>query len=292
MDLAAPWPRRLYWWLDERFPPVAYSVLVLLFHASAVMVATTLGKGGRSAPAAAIVVWLAFLHLRLFDEHKDHAADAAAYPDRVLSRGLVTLPMLGRLAAVVVAVQAIVAAGLGASAFGTWFAAFAFSVAMRFEFGVGRWLSRRLVLYAVTHNPIVALLALFLHAASGAAWHPGFLWYVLFVSIASLGFELGRKIRLPGEEHAGVRSYTTDLGQAGARGLLLVVESASVACLAALGLTLGATPTVAFGVAVLVAIPGCLTATGRQPAKRVELGATLTLLLGLLGAAALAWSAP
>ena len=53
-----------------------------------------------------------------------------------------------------------------------------------------------------------------------------------------------------------------------------------------------AVPVVAAVGAVVAAFPGCWSAVGSRPSKRVELGATLTLLLGLVIATAAAWSAP
>jgi len=92
----APWSRRLLGWLLERFPPVVYTVLVVLFHGSAVLVAHAFGGGDRLAPTAAVVVWLFFLHLRIFDEHKDYAKDVAAYPDRLRPlKSVAFLPTFG-----------------------------------------------------------------------------------------------------------------------------------------------------------------------------------------------------
>ena len=282
MEAAKPWPGRLLGWLDERFPPAVYTVLVLLFHGSAVTVASTLGGGGRLAPAAAVVVWLFFLHLRIFDEHKDHAQDAVAYPDRLLSRGVVTLPELARLGAAAIAAQVLLSALLGLPALLAWGAAFLFSVAMRYEFGLGAWLKDHIVAYAVTHNPVVAGLALFLHAASGARWEMAFLWYVGVASFGSLAFEIGRKVRRPEEEHPGVASYTTELGQGGARALLVGTYLLTWACLSGLLYALGLPDPWPPLLGLLAVLPGAATALGQQPAKRVELGASLVLLVSFL----------
>jgi hypothetical protein len=280
VDGTLPLPTRLYGWLDERFPPVVYTVLVLLFYGSAVAVAVTSGGGGELAPLAAPVVWLSFLHLRIFDEHKDFANDVAAYPQRLLSRGVVTLPLLARVGLVAIACEAVLAGLLGPRAFVAWAAAAAFSVAMRFEFGVGPWLERHLVAYAITHNPIVALLAVFLHAATGAAWSWAFVAYVAVVSAGSLGFEIGRKTRRADEEHTGVPSYTTHLGQGRARGLLAAVHAATAVSVALTLSALHAGFATAVFVAALAAAPGLATVGSR--AKVVEAGASATLLCSLL----------
>ena len=92
--------RRLWGYVVERFPPVAYTVLVVLFSGSAFAIAGHLG--GVQVPIeteirAAVVVLLVFLHLRIMDEHKDAAGDLVAYPQRLLSRGVVTLPLLAKV---------------------------------------------------------------------------------------------------------------------------------------------------------------------------------------------------
>ena len=79
ISVSAPLPARVWAYLLERFPPAAYTVLVGLFTTSAV---TLVGRQTAVAPSfdvvlrAGAVVLLVFLHLRLMDEHKDHAADA------------------------------------------------------------------------------------------------------------------------------------------------------------------------------------------------------------------------
>ncbi|MCO4744049.1 MAG: hypothetical protein KC912_04625 [Proteobacteria bacterium] len=264
-------------WMVERFPPVTYTALVAAFAYGAGRLAIL--DGGSWSLLPAVVGWLFFLHLRIFDEHKDFEEDRVAYPDRVLSRGAITLAWLARLGLVILIAEALFASTAGLLAFGWWAAAFAFSVCMFFEFGLGAWLQQRLWLYAITHNPVVGLLAIYLYVASGPVVQPRFLGFVALASVSSLAVEVGRKLRLPDEEIAGVPSYTTELGQGGARavlGVLHVLTGVLAAWTAtAYGSEWG-------GLGLLVAVPGLLTVLGRQPAKRVELGASLSLLTGLL----------
>ncbi len=291
--MAMPVLRGLWAWAWERFPPVVYTVLVALFWGSGARVATALGGGGRLAPAAAVVVLLVFLHLRIMDEHKDYDRDVITHPDRVLSRGLVTLPVLARLGVLAVAVEALVAASLGGRAFAWWAATFAFTLSMRFDhdplgLGIRPWLERHMAVMAFTHNPVVVPLALFVHASTGAPWRWGYLWFAALSSAGLLAFEFGRKTRRPEEEIPGVPSYTSTLGQRGARALLAGVYAGLGIALAGLALALGRPPLVAALAAVLVPLPGLLTCPGRQPAKRVEGAASAVLLLAFLAAAWLA----
>ena len=279
--LARPAPVRIWAYLLERFPPVPYSFLVVLFFGSAGAVARALGGGGGEAWPGALVVLLVFFHLRVFDEHKDAEADAGAYPDRLLTQGVVTLSLLGSLAAGAIFVEAAVSVWLGKAAAIAWFATFAFTLAMRAEFGLGDWLRARMVLYALTHNPVTGLLAVYAWACTGAAWDTRFVAYIGFASFGSLAFEVGRKVRLPAEEVPGVESYTTALGRRGALGLLAGSYVLAALCVGWLvgpslvGLAVA-------GVPLIVAL-ATLLPLDRAPAKRVELGASL-YLLGSFGA--------
>ena len=95
---------------------------------------------------------------------------------------------------------------------------------MRWEFGAATLLRSRPVLYALTHNPIVALLAVLSACSAEAPLTPRFGWYLGAVSLASLAFELGRKSE----------RYVAAVGLAGARALSVATSLAASACLGAL----------------------------------------------------------
>jgi len=219
-----PLLRRVWGYLLERFPPVAYTLLVALFTGSAFALAAAVNGQPASlgnAGAAGGVTLLVFLHLRLMDEHKDFQSDAVAYPDRLLSRGVVTLPLLARMGLLAVMAQCALAFVVSQAAGLAWLLCVGFTVLMRIEFGVGAWLNRHLLLYAVSHNPIVGLLAYFLWTAAGGSPCIEMGLYIAIVSVGSLAFEIGRKVRLETEEIPGVESYSTVLGKQGADSLLV-----------------------------------------------------------------------
>lgn len=267
---------RVWAYLLERFPPVPYTLLVVLFYGSAAAVARALGAGGQTPWAGAAVVLLVFFHLRVFDEHKDAEADAQAYPERLLTQGVVTLPLLSSLAAGAIFIEAALSAWIGPRALVAWGVTFGFTLAMKAEFGIGRWLQPRMVLYAVTHNPVTGLLAVFAWACTGAPWSPRYWLYLGFASVGSLAFEVGRKVRLPGEEVPGVPSYTTVLGRERALGLL--AGCYGVAGLCVLGLVGTAPAALAAALVPAVVALLLLLPPSSAPAKRVEAGASLYLL--------------
>jgi 4-hydroxybenzoate polyprenyltransferase len=190
----APFPRRFAAYIGERFPLPAHLPLIALFFLSATQVALAIhGGSGRIPWVALAVLVLAFFHLRIFDELKDYEEDRVAHPERLLSRGVIRLNELEVAGGVAVVVEVLLAATLGAAALGAWALAFGFSVVMRFEFGAASFLRGRPVLYALVHNPVVALLAAFCGVAATQALHRDFGWYVATVSAAAFVYELGRK---------------------------------------------------------------------------------------------------
>ena len=291
ISVSAPLPARVWAYLLERFPPAAYTVLVGLFTTSAVML---VGRQTAVAPSfdvvwrAGAVVLLVFLHLRLMDEHKDYAADAAAYPDRCLSRGVVTLPLLFRLGVVAVVLEAVLAVSLSIEAAVAWVVCLIFTLLMRFEFGVGAWLNRRLLLYAITHNPVVALLAFFLWTVAGGAHDRLLALYIGIVSVGSLAFEIGRKIRLPEEEIVGVDSYSSVLGKGAADRLLAGLRLVTGLGLLALGVALDQVLLGGMALGLQLVLAGFLL-RGPRRAKVTEGVATIGLLLDFIWVGVMAW---
>lgn len=294
MDRTAPLVRRVGGYLAERFPLGPYSVLVMLFFGSGVQVAIALGGAPDSrAWLGAPVVLLVFFHLRVFDEHKDHLGDAVAHPERFLSRGVVDLPLLARLGGAAVLIEALLSWWVGPRALLAWAAVFAFTLLMRVEFGVGAWLRPRVVWYALSHNPVVALLGVYAWACAGGPYGAGLLGYLALVSAASLAFEVGRKLRLPDQEQPGVQTYSAALGRDRAvellRGAGVLGFTACFVTALALADTLAGVAIAVAGGFVGLALLVLLSGPG-APAKRVELGASLNLLVSLAGLwAGLAW---
>jgi len=284
-------PTRLWAYLLERFPPVAYTILVTLFAGSAfalVGIFSDVLIPWSVQARAALVVLLVFFHLRIMDEHKDEEGDRAAYPERLLTRGVVTLPLLARCGFVAVVLQAVLAASISLEAAVAWAAAVIFTLMMKVEFGVGSWLGRHLVVYAVTHNPIVALLAVFLWAVTGAEWDHSYGLYVVAMSLGSLAFEIGRKIRLPDEEIDGVESYSSALGRSRADWLLISTRWLTAVCVMLLAMQFENFIIAGLSVLLAVVVHVALLWPARK-AKAVEGVATVALLCDFLLVWGLVW---
>jgi 4-hydroxybenzoate polyprenyltransferase len=216
------YPRRFYAWIAERFP-LANGLLFFLVYAAALL-------GGRRAAGLApalhlsdlagfAAAWAFFLMLRVFDEHKDYALDCRLHPERVLQRGLVTLGQLKLVGGLAMALQLGVSlaidGGVGPVTL-RWLVVFAYSLLMLREFFVGHWLSRRLVLYAVSHMVVTPLAVLWMAqmGARGARLDRGAYGYAALSFVLGFCFEIARKMKAPDEERAGVDTYSSLFGAA------------------------------------------------------------------------------
>jgi 4-hydroxybenzoate polyprenyltransferase len=247
--------RALAAWMQERFP-ARNATFFAVFYATALLVARAAGGSGPLIVtwrdlAAFPAVWCFFLMLRVFDEHKDFAADAIAHPQRVLQRGLITLRDLRIVGLIAIVVQIGVSLWLDGG-FGPvtawWLAAFSWSVLMAREFFVRVWIRRHLVVYALTHIVVMAILAMWIAAmGSPRAALVSAPWLFAALSLfAGLAFEIARKLRAPEQEHPLADSYTQALGVPAASRLLLgVVIGASIAALALTALVAGRVGTIA-----------------------------------------------
>lgn len=295
---------RFWAYLQERFPPGTYALLVAVFYLAAAWLGQVRAGGGAGAEAGvvplatglrslagALVVLLAFFTLRVFDEEKDSEQDRLAHPERVLSRGLVTLAQLRRAGLVAIVLQGLLAALLGWVPALAWGGVLLFALAMKVEFFCGGVLRRHLVLYALTHNPVVCLLALFAIATGqgGGRLHLDavLLLFLLLVTGLSLLFEVGRKVRAPEDERAGQDTYSAALGPRGASafGIASLILAAAAGCL--LGRLAGFSGYFQLGLGLLAL--WCLltwlsfaASHERRCAKRVAVVTSLTMLAGLL----------
>lgn len=220
LSAESPLPRRLLAWAEERFP-AANGILAAAVFASAALLGRH-AAGGRATLqlrdlAGYAAAFSFFLMLRVFDEHKDYVNDCRLYPERVLSRGLVTLSHLKVVGAIAIALQLGVSValdgGVGAATL-RWLLTLGWSLLMLREFFVPRWLERRLVVYAALHM-LVTPLSIPWMAQLGAGQAPldRAVWaYAAMSFLFGFCFEIARKMKAPTEERAGVVTYTSLFG--------------------------------------------------------------------------------
>ena len=268
--------RNLGAYLQERFAPVNMGLFAVLFFTVRGISTLACAQNRCSPPPdgpwltvlGALATVSFFFRLRVFDEEKDFAQDAVNHPQRVLQTGRVTLPQLRRLAWAGLVLEA-TWSGLHASdTVWCWLGALGYSLLMRAEFGVGRWLRGRLVLYALSHMLIMPLVINWLFAAYSPS-SPDGRYFPLLLLLSLLGcfsFELARKLHAPAAERAGVDSYSKALGYGPALSLTVVVLLAGGAVQALLLHALHARPP-AYGVlwALLAAGLALYSTAARRP---------------------------
>jgi acyl-CoA synthetase (AMP-forming)/AMP-acid ligase II len=255
---------------------------------------------------------LLFFHLRVFDEHKDWTVDRIAFPERVLSRGWVTLRQLRVAAWGAVALELVIAGATSPAVLGWMLVLLAYTWLMLREFYVGEWLKRHMVVYGVSHMAIITLMSIAVYAAvldvgaapTGAAtalgldptlggwlpgwfarlWHPGLLLFagMNFCFIYSL--EVARKIRVPEQERPQVDTYSRRLGLRGALVLVLASQAIGLGLLGLAGPALHVHPaTYGVGTLALAVVTAAFVRFGRSPdagsARRLESVGALTVLV-------------
>jgi hypothetical protein len=229
--------RRLLAWAGERFPmgnvigcAVIFLCAMVVGRASGTTGALAVGPLDVLSMIAAISF---FLLLRVFDEHKDYEEDLPNYPERVLSRGLITLNQLKGVGAVCVFLQlgTVLAAdrGVGRATL-AWTLALAYAVLMLKEFFIADWLKPRLAPYALSHMVVspLATLWFYLVGHGARAFGPELAWLCLLAYATSAAFEVTRKTRGPEEERPTVDSYSKTLGIGVAALVMVVVLGAAL----------------------------------------------------------------
>lgn len=214
-----------YFWayLQERFPLQSNGVLIASYFTANYMLArgATLQRGEPLEitwrfPAGCIVLLFMFFHMRVIDEHKDFERDKTVHPDRVLSRGLVTLDQLRAVGWFAVSVELILSLLFGAPAFFMCLIVLILSGLVYREFFIGELLEKRLLMNAFVHLIIMPAYSLYVFAvvAEEFPWNAPLpvLLYAWVSYGVGLAYELARKTRAPADERPGLITYSSVMG--------------------------------------------------------------------------------
>lgn len=244
-----PLPRRVRAYFAERFPLLAHGILILSYYSSNQFLAQVLAHPDRPihygphSLMGGLAVFCVFLHLRVFDEHKDYAEDCVHHPDRLLSRGVITLRELRILGAAAIACELLMATLRGPAAVVGTLLVLGFSLLMLREFFVAEWLKRHFLLYTLSHMLIMPLLALMVYSftTKRLPWTapPLFVLYAFVGFFVTLNWEISRKIRAPQDERQGLDSYSKIFGPMGAAAMVLAVRVIDTGMVAVVGWHLG-----------------------------------------------------
>ena len=238
------------WWIyqRERFPVLAHSPVILAFSLSAIGYSALL-RGANSFPGwkpclvAFASSFLSFLQLRIADEFKDFEEDSKYRPYRPVPRGLVSLRDLAWVWVGCIVLQMALCLWLSPRNLWLLAATWLYLYLMTKEFFARRWFKARPVIYMVSHMAIMPLVDLY---TTSCDWVPagvdrpphGLLWFLAVSFFNGMVVEIGRKIRSPQDEEAGVETYSFLWGRRNAirAWLGMVACTAGFAYLAALGI--------------------------------------------------------
>lgn len=219
MNTLAIWLGANRWWIyqRERFPILAHGLLIGAFSSSAVCFSCLL-RGGTALPSIAswftalASAFLLFLQLRIADEFKDFAEDSLYRPYRPVPRGLVKLHELAWIGVAAAAIQLGLALWLSPRLVWLLMATWTYLALMTREFFVRDWIRERPVTYLWTHMLILPLTDFYATAcdwqAARVSAPAGLSWFIAVSFFNGVTLELGRKIRAPGDEETGVRTYS------------------------------------------------------------------------------------
>ncbi|MFN0085424.1 MAG: UbiA family prenyltransferase [Blastocatellia bacterium] len=231
------------WWTyqRERFPIFAHAPLIAAFSFSAVSYSFLL-RGERGLPRAGAVIvafvtsFLFFLQLRIADEFKDFEEDSRYRPYRPVPRGLVSLRELGVIGVAGAAIQLALALRMAPGLIVVLLLTWTYLALMSCEFFAREWLKSRPVTYMWTHMLIMPLIDLYATACdwlvAGAPRPRGVFWFLAVSFFNGMVVEIGRKLRAPEDEEAGVETYTVVWGRTRAVLAWLGVLSMTAICAA------------------------------------------------------------
>jgi len=211
------------WWIyqRERFPILAHGPLVAAFSLSAVSYsallrdAHNLSFGG--SVLAFVTAFIFFAQLRIADEFKDREEDARYRPYRPVPRGLVKLRELAWIGVGGGLIQLggalLVKPALVPLLLVTWI----YLALMSVEFFAPRWLKARPITYLWTHMLIMPLIDFYATACDwvvrGGELPGNLFWFLLVSFFNGIVLEIGRKLRAPVDEEAGVETYSAMWGR-------------------------------------------------------------------------------
>ena len=277
----------LFAYVNERFPVINTALFAILF-LTVYSVAdffwprfSPAGLGWREAWGMAAVVSF-FFRLRVFDEQKDYALDAVNHPHRVLQSGRVTLGQLRNVSLAGALLELTWSVIMGMPTLVCWLLAVSYSLLMRYEFFVSRYLQERLVLYALTHMLIMP----FVIGWVWSAYVPDYSMtapLVLLAVLSLLGgfsFEIARKIHAPEAERELIDSYSKAMGYATAivTVLLVLLTSVAVQCYLLITLQAHALPFVVIGLLYLLTLTTYLYSLTKPQEKTLKAAHVLVSL--------------
>lgn len=246
-------------YLNERFPLGKNSFFVLIFTLSGYIYTSLLynskimylftngvkiGIFQYKIIALFIIVFMFFFQLRITDEFKDYEEDLKYRAYRPVQRGIISLKKLGKTGIVTVIIQIMLAHVIDPEIIYFMIFVWIYMFLMAKEFFIKKWLTKRILIYALSHVVIMVFITLVIVEATQYIVPKNiFDVFILqryrhnidfaLIPLFALNYlngivlEIGRKTRRTDEEEYGVQTYSKLWGRKKAvvvLSLLFVIE--------------------------------------------------------------------
>ncbi|BBM57180.1 hypothetical protein JMUB4039_1158 [Leptotrichia trevisanii] len=246
-------------YLNERFPLGKNSFFVLIFTLSGYIYTSLLynskimylftngvkiGIFQYKIIALFIIIFMFFFQLRITDEFKDYEEDLKYRAYRPVQRGIISLKTLGKVGIATVIIQIMLAHVIDPEIIYFMIFVWIYMFLMAKEFFIKKWLTKRILIYALSHVVIMVFITLVIVEATQyivpknifdvfiLQWYRHNIDFAL-IPLFTLNYlngivlEIGRKTRRADEEEHGVQTYSKLWGRKKAvvvLSLLFVIE--------------------------------------------------------------------
>ncbi|NWO18111.1 UbiA family prenyltransferase [Leptotrichia sp. oral taxon 223] len=246
-------------YLNERFPLGKNSFFVLIFTLSGYIYTSLLynskimylftngvkiGIFQYKIIALFIIIFMFFFQLRITDEFKDYEEDLKYRAYRPVQRGIISLKTLGKIGIATVIIQIMLAHVIDPEIIYFMIFVWIYMFLMAKEFFIKKWLTKRILIYALSHVVIMVFITLVIVEATQyivpknifdvfiLQWYKHNIDFALIPLFAlnylnGIVLEIGRKTRKNDEEEHGVQTYSKLWGRKKAvviLSLLFVIE--------------------------------------------------------------------
>ena len=246
-------------YLNERFPLGKNSFFVLIFTLSGYIYTSLLynskimylftngvkiGIFQYKIIALFIIIFMFFLQLRITDDFKDYEEDLKYRAYRPVQRGIISLKALGKIGIATVIIQIVFAHAINSKIIYYMALVWIYMFLMAKEFFIKKWLTKRILIYALSHVVIMVFITLVIVEATQYIVPKNiFDVFILqryrhnidiaLIPLFALNYlngivlEIGRKTRRADEEEHGVQTYSKLWGKKKAvviLSLLFVIE--------------------------------------------------------------------
>lgn len=193
-----------------------------------------------------IIIFMFFFQLRITDEFKDYEEDLKYRSYRPVQRGIISLKALGKIGIATVIIQIIFAHVINPKIIYYMMLVWIYMFLMSKEFFIKKWLTKRILIYALSHVVIMIFITLVIVKGTEYILQNHFLEtlylslekyekniFVGLIPLFALNYlngivlEIGRKTRRADEEEHGVQTYSKLWGRKKAvviLSLLFIIE--------------------------------------------------------------------